>query len=68
MAIATRLINLNEDRREMRRKESEEKGVKRKDEKKDIKREFNSSIGSRNDDKKYDPLNAPKSEILMWIK
>ena len=65
MAIAISLIDLDEDRREMRRKESDKKGMKRRDEKKDTKREYNSIIRSRSDDKKYAPLNALRSEILM---
>ena len=33
MAIATKLINLDEDRREIRKKDGKEQGLKRKDEK-----------------------------------
>ena len=65
MAIVISLIDLDEDRREIRRKESDNKLLKRRDEKKDRKREYNSIIGSRSNDKKYAPLNAPRSEILM---
>ena len=67
MAIATKLNDLDKDMREMRKKDGEERGPKRKDEKIEPKKEY-SSNRQRNDDKRYTPLNAPRSEILMWIK
>ena len=66
MAIATRLIDLDEDRRDMRNR-SDEKVLKRNDEKRTSKREY-APNRQGNNDKRYAPLNAPRSEILMWIK
>ena len=60
MAIAAKLINLDEDRRDMQKKE-DERGPRRKDEKKEPKREYGSNK-QRNDDRRYAPLNAPRSE------
>ena len=67
MAIATKLIDLIKVRREMRKKENEEKGIRRKEKKRDPKKE-NSSNRQRSKDKRYVPLNALRSEILIWIK
>ena len=43
IAIATMLIVLDEDRREMWKKENQEKGIRRKYEKRELKREYNSN-------------------------
>ena len=59
MEIATKLIDLDEDRRDMR-KRHDERGPKRREEKKESKREY-SSNKQRSDDKRYAPLNAPRS-------
>ena len=66
MAIATKLIDLDEDRRDMRKRD-DERGPKRKEEKRKSKREYGSNR-QRSNDKRYAPLNAPRSEILIWIK
>ena len=66
MAIATKLIDLDKDRRDMRKRD-DERGPRRKEEKKESKREYGSNK-QRSDDRRYAPLNAPRSEILIWIK
>ena len=43
MDIATKLIDLDEDRRDIRKKDDEERGLKRKNKKRESKREYNSN-------------------------
>ena len=66
MAIATKLIDLDEDLRDTRRKDIAEH-VAKKEEKRDTKRDHNPLFRSRSE-RKHAPLNATRSEILMWIK
>ena len=63
MAIATKLIDLDEDRRDMQKKD-DERVPKQREERRESRRDY-SSKKQRSDDNKYAPLNTPRSEILM---